>query len=241
MPSYNNNLEDPLDLYIFRPIASLMVDPLHKLGLRPSNVTTISLIFAFISPILYIFNFIWLAALFYFIYYVLDCTDGQLARKYNQCSFFGAVYDWNKDHLVGLVFLIAFLFNSNYHGLLSILLLVMPMLLHIGTLDAITNLQATGSFKMKTNSTENNKNLFYGYYEFSKYICYSFFNLFFCNSSISKIYESIRFIRYFGTGIFTISIIFSMIHLEVISFFISLCIVISCILIFILNKGFKKK
>lgn len=235
MPSYSKNLEDPLDLYIFRKIANILVDPLHKMGLSPSNITTISLFFSFLSPVFYLYNHLIIAVFFYFIYYVLDCVDGQVARKYNQCSFFGAVYDWNKDHIVGLIFLITFLLKSDYYAVFTILVLIFPMLLHIGTLDAVSNFEKTKSFEI--NYLEKNKSgLFYKYYFFSKKICYNCFYYFFYKIKNDKIFRSINFIKYFGTGIFTILIFLSIIKLQLISFIISILLLLICLIIFIFNK-----
>jgi len=240
MPSYNKNLEDPLDLYIFRKIANILVDPLHKMGLSPSNITTISLFFSFLSPVFYLYNHLIIAVIFYFIYYVLDCVDGQVARKYNECSFFGAVYDWNKDHIVGFLFLLTFFLKSDYYAFFSILLFIFPMLLHIGTLDAVSNFEKTNSFKSK--SVENQKNgLFYRYYFFSKNICYYSFYYFFYKIENKKIFKSIELIKYFGTGTFTILIFLSILGLQKLSFFISFIIITICFIINVINNLTKKK
>lgn len=240
MPSYNKNLDDPIDLFFFRKIANILVDPLHKLGLTPSKITSISLIFAFISPILYIFDYLLVSLFFYFIYYVLDCVDGQVARKYNQCSFFGAAYDWNKDHLVGLVFFITFLLKNDVYAFWSILLLIYPMLLHIGTLDALSNYEKYGKFEQK-DTEYNSNNLFYKYYFLSKKICYYSFYFFFYKLQDKKIFDSVKIIKFFGTGAFTILICLSILGLQKLSFFISFIIISICLIIKIKNNFNKIK
>lgn len=234
MPSYNKSIDDPLDVYIFRKMASVLVDPLHHMGLSPSKITSVSLVLASLSPIFYLYDELIAASILYLIYYILDCADGQVARKFDQCSKFGAVYDWNKDHLVGLFLVIAFFLKSDYFSLLLILIFIYPMLLHVGTLDALTNYEKTSNFYVKT-EMETETGLFYKYYSFSRKICYYSFSLFFHQTKLEKIFQSARVIRYFGTGIFTVLIILSISGLGKISFLTGLATVIICVIIRLVN------
>lgn len=99
-----SNLENPIDdllIHVCEPLNKV----LRKLYLNPNDITTLSLIFGFLSIVyLYKGNGV-LAATFYFISYMFDCADGLYARKYMMCTKFGDLYDHIKDWTVNILFI----------------------------------------------------------------------------------------------------------------------------------------
>lgn len=105
-------LENPIDALIYGT-ADFTVTFLHKMGLKPNDITTLSFISGIISIyFLYIKKFPE-AALIYFISYYFDCLDGYMARKYKQISVFGDYYDHITDVLVNGLFIYTFFTHSN--------------------------------------------------------------------------------------------------------------------------------
>ena len=239
MPDYDKNIDDPLDAFIFRKAADLIVDPLHNLGLSPSQVTTVSVLFAAMSSIAFLMNHSWIAACYFLIYYILDCADGQLARKFNQTSFFGEVYDWNKDHLVGTLFFMIFIFKVPTAAI-AIALMFYPMLLNIATLDAVTNLSKNRPADF-ARSPERNDGIWYGYFLKSKIACANTFRMFFGKCNDNFIYQSAKLIRFFGTGTFTVLMVISMLGYPGIFLTSSLMILAACMAVFVLSRLHKRK
>ncbi len=105
-------LENPIDALIYGT-SDFTVTFLHKMGLKPNDITTLSFISGIISIyFLYIKKFPE-AALIYFISYYFDCLDGYMARKYKQISVFGDYYDHITDVLVNGLFIYTFFTHSN--------------------------------------------------------------------------------------------------------------------------------
>ena len=105
-------LENPIDALIYGT-SDFTVTFLHKMGLKPNDITTLSFISGMISIyFLYIKKFPE-AALIYFISYYFDCLDGYMARKYKQISVFGDYNDHITDVLVNGLFIYTFFTHSN--------------------------------------------------------------------------------------------------------------------------------
>lgn len=236
MPDYDKTIDDPLDAFVFRRLADKVVDPLHSIGLTPSQITTISIVFALSSIALMIIGIPYAAMLCFLAYYILDCADGQVARKFNQTSFFGEVYDWNKDHIIGTLLLILFFFTDKV-AFLSTLLMLYPMVLNIATLDAITNYRNGKKFT-EFRVPQQTDGLWYGYFNSSKRVCRSAFANFFGKSNEKFVNESARLIRFFGTGTFTVITCLSMIGYS--GFSLSVAFVITLCCVFLKLKSFDK-
>ena len=67
-------------------------------------------------------------SILYLLGYFFDCIDGRLARKYNQGSIFGMVFDSSSDIVTNYLLLITYIFKfykkDNFKYLLSILIAV---------------------------------------------------------------------------------------------------------------------
>ena len=105
-------MENPIDniIYIFVELAAPYV---HKMGLSPNMITTLSVLCSIIS-IYYLYQYLFLISIaFYILSYFCDCLDGYVARKYNMISKFGDIYDHVSDVVSFVTYLaILYLINS---------------------------------------------------------------------------------------------------------------------------------
>ncbi len=96
-------LEEPADLWLYRPLAFLLVKGLTPFPVSANQVSVASLIFGVASGALFARGTLAAdaaAAAAYFVCNVLDCADGQLARVRGTGSVFGYVVDGWIDHIV---------------------------------------------------------------------------------------------------------------------------------------------
>ncbi len=111
------NLENPIDLVLINSCDKI-APYFHKTGHTPNIITTYSLIFGLLainaiyagSPNTYVIYMI--------ISYFFDCLDGHMARKYNQVSRLGDLYDHVKDNILLLATLILALKGSSRKNVL---------------------------------------------------------------------------------------------------------------------------
>ena len=96
-----NEVEERLDLLLYRPLAFLVARCLQTSPVSPNAVTGASLLFAILSAALF-----WrgdttgmlFGAASYFLCNVLDCADGQLARLQGTASPYGYLLDGAADY-----------------------------------------------------------------------------------------------------------------------------------------------
>jgi len=111
-------VEEIFDLYFYRPLAFLLVKAIYNTNITPNQLTVISMIFGIIGGISYSFGnhkaYI-TGAIFYLLYNVVDCSDGQLARLKKNGTTVGRILDGVADYVVSvaLYFGIAFGFANN--------------------------------------------------------------------------------------------------------------------------------
>lgn len=95
-------LEEPLDMVLYRPLAFVIVRAVRNLPVTANQVSIASLIAGVAAGLCF-----WqgtpqgylIGAICYFLCNVLDCADGQLARLRNTKSFIGYVLDGTIDAL----------------------------------------------------------------------------------------------------------------------------------------------
>ena len=95
--------------YISYPLSNIFVPLFYNLGFTPNLVTTLTLILRIIA----IYNFYHkknytLIIILFFISWITDGIDGQLARNYNMKSKFGSYYDLSVDILTIFSFIIIY-------------------------------------------------------------------------------------------------------------------------------------
>ena len=93
--------ENPIDNLIYIIVEKL--DPIfYRLNFTPNIITTLSLITGLLSGY-YFYKDNILCIPLYILSYILDCSDGYFARKYNMVTTFGDYYDHISDVIKSIV------------------------------------------------------------------------------------------------------------------------------------------
>lgn len=98
-------VEEVLDLIIFRPPAFLLVKLIYQTSITPNQITWVSLFFGVFGAFLITFGTataFTFAAISFIIYNILDCSDGQLARLQNSGTLTGRIVDGFADYIVAV-------------------------------------------------------------------------------------------------------------------------------------------
>jgi len=182
MRKIERKYENPID-NVLLDIIEAVSPTFYKLGFNANGITTLSLIFGLLSIFFLYKGSIYLFMISYSISYFFDCMDGYFARRYKFVSKFGDYYDHIKD-------------MSVFIGLLIIIFLkyrCSPITLIIGTIvlvvfSIIMNMYLGCQEKIyaKTKSDESPT------LEHLK------------NTCPGDPENSIKYLRYFGTGTYAI-------------------------------------
>jgi hypothetical protein len=98
-------VEEILDLLVFRPPAFLFVKLIYQTRITPNQITWISLFFGVFGAFLISLGTAtgyFIAAICFIIYNILDCSDGQLARLQNSGTVTGRIVDGSADYIVAV-------------------------------------------------------------------------------------------------------------------------------------------
>jgi CDP-L-myo-inositol myo-inositolphosphotransferase len=110
----------PVDRYIIRPPASLIVRAVFKTSVTPNQLTACSFIFSLIAGLAYFLGtpaFFTLGGVLVMISMIFDCADGMLARAKNMTSRYGAYLDIFLDRISDFVVLLGASFGySRFTG-----------------------------------------------------------------------------------------------------------------------------
>jgi phosphatidylglycerophosphate synthase len=187
--SKDENPIDNLNIYVADKISPFF----KSLGFSPNGITTLSLLFGMLSIyFLYKDYNVWWFAIAYYISYFFDCMDGFYARKYSMVTKFGDAYDHIKDVTVtiGVLTVLYFKNRSCPSKVLWIVAAVFFLSLflsmaHLGCQEKIYNKEGESDALL-----------------FTKNLC----------PGDPK--ESIKFLRYFGCGTFTLIVIGLVVYIE---------------------------
>ncbi|MBK7581778.1 MAG: CDP-alcohol phosphatidyltransferase family protein [Myxococcales bacterium] len=114
-------VEEPVDVWIHRPLAYVLSKLLYPTPISPNLVTMISIAFGLTGAYCFFASFahhMLLGGLAIFISAIFDCADGQLARMRGTSSLFGRMLDGVADLVVSIaavgggIFVIWSKFNS---------------------------------------------------------------------------------------------------------------------------------
>ena len=98
-------VEEPPDVYFFRPLAFLLVKGIYRTNITPNQLTLVSMFVGILSGISFGIGrpaaVAWGAGLFGFSI-VLDCADGQLARLKKNGTRLGRILDGMVDYIVSV-------------------------------------------------------------------------------------------------------------------------------------------
>jgi hypothetical protein len=98
-------VEEILDLFIFRPPAFLLVKLIYRTSITPNQITWLSLFFGVFGAFLISLGNAtgyFIAGICFIIYNILDCSDGQLARLQNSGTLTGRIVDGSADYIVAV-------------------------------------------------------------------------------------------------------------------------------------------
>ena len=182
--------ENFIDNYLI-DICEYMSSYIHKLGITPNIITTLSLICGLSAAALLYNKYYYSACVLWIVSYYLDNLDGYIARKYNQTSKIGDYY----DHIaVSIKFLtelfVLYKLNSHKFYEVSIVLFIFLMLMmgHIGCQERYYNKNESDSLG------------------FTKQMCP-------VNSfKIKTVPDAINITKYFGCGTFNLMIVLSFLY-----------------------------
>lgn len=159
------------------------------LHFTPNTLTTISLILGLLACFYFYKQYFIVAGILYFVSYCYDVLDGNYARKYNMVSNFGDIYDHFKDVFVNIVLFFVFIKYSklrNKVNLLIFLFLVTAILF----MFIIVNLGCKEVYASKNRKDTSN------FLSFSRKFC------------SKKMYNNLKYVRFLGTGLFSLWITF---------------------------------
>jgi phosphatidylglycerophosphate synthase len=107
-------VEEVFDLYIYRPLAFLLVRAVYKTKITPNNITFIAILMGLTAGYFYSLGkpvYFKAGALFYLAFNILDCSDGQLARLKKNGNHIGRLIDGIGDYIATLAVYIGIAFG----------------------------------------------------------------------------------------------------------------------------------
>jgi phosphatidylglycerophosphate synthase len=96
-------VEEAVDLFFYRPLAFLLVKSIYKTKITPDQLTLGAIILGLTGGFFYAFGLRQtsiIGALFYILFIILDCSDGQLARLKKNGTKIGRLLDGIADYIV---------------------------------------------------------------------------------------------------------------------------------------------
>jgi phosphatidylglycerophosphate synthase len=96
-------VEEVVDLFFYRPLAFLLVKSIYKTKITPDQLTLGAIVLGLTGGFFYAFGLRQtsiIGALFYILFVILDCSDGQLARLKNNGTKIGRLLDGIADYIV---------------------------------------------------------------------------------------------------------------------------------------------
>jgi phosphatidylglycerophosphate synthase len=124
-------VEEIIDLIFYRPIAFLLVKSIFKTKITPDHLTIAAIIMGLAGGFFYAsglhLGYI-LGALFYLLFNIFDCSDGQMARLKKNGTSIGRLLDGVADYIAAIAIYagIAFGYSKNSeHPLLILILLLL--------------------------------------------------------------------------------------------------------------------
>jgi hypothetical protein len=96
-------VEEVVDLFFYRPLAFLLVKSIYKTRITPDHLTLGAIVMGLTGGFLYAFGLRQTStagAIFYILFVILDCSDGQLARLKKNGTKIGRLLDGIADYIV---------------------------------------------------------------------------------------------------------------------------------------------
>jgi phosphatidylglycerophosphate synthase len=105
-------VEEIFDLIFYRPVAFLFVRAVYKTDLTPNGISKAAILMGVIAGCFYSLGqlvYFRIGALFYVLFNILDCSDGQLARLKKNGTPVGRIIDGISDYLAAIAVYIGIL------------------------------------------------------------------------------------------------------------------------------------
>jgi hypothetical protein len=193
------------DNLLFFPLSDLIVTPLRNIGLTPNHVTALSTI-STLSTIYFLHNQqIEYACTAYFIGYLLDCVDGNMARKYKMGSKLGAAFDMISDQITNLIIFIYLIYTKGYNNWYIPTIIVVGYLCSfaMGISDALLSYnknQSDNFYKYIYDDFKDEDGLIYKLYLFANKCMYDNYKLYFKTYDEQKLKKYLLLLKEFGPG-----------------------------------------
>jgi len=88
-----------LTVFVFDPLIRLVIPLPLRLGLSPNQVTMVAAAVSLLTAWVFLYGSLALGGLLFFLWYVIDCIDGKIARTTDRCTQFGYWLDAVTDRL----------------------------------------------------------------------------------------------------------------------------------------------
>lgn len=98
-----SEVEEFVDLIIYRPLAFLLIKLIYNTRITPDQLTLAAIVMGLIGGLFYSFGLqpsSNIGAVFFILFIILDCSDGQLARLKKNGSSMGRLLDGIADYIV---------------------------------------------------------------------------------------------------------------------------------------------
>jgi phosphatidylglycerophosphate synthase len=107
---YKNSLKMPeveevIDLVLYRPLAFLLVISVYNTKIKPDHLTLAAMVMGIAGGVFYSFGTQFdciIGAMFYLLFNILDCSDGQLSRIKKNGSPVGRLLDGIADYIAAI-------------------------------------------------------------------------------------------------------------------------------------------
>jgi phosphatidylglycerophosphate synthase len=103
-------VEEYFDLFFYRPLAFLLVKTVYRTNITPNQLTLFAVLVGMIGAVFYAKgspDHFTLGAIFFMLYNIIDCSDGQLARIKKNGSNAGRIIDGLADYITTAAIFIA--------------------------------------------------------------------------------------------------------------------------------------
>jgi phosphatidylglycerophosphate synthase len=107
---YKNSLkmaevEEIIDLILYRPLAFLLVISVYRTKIKPDHLTLTAMVMGIVGGFFYSFGShltCIIGAIFYLLFNIFDCSDGQLARIKKNGTSIGRILDGIADYIAAI-------------------------------------------------------------------------------------------------------------------------------------------
>lgn len=142
--------ENPFDNAVIDIAEWLNIHLFRPLNYTPNMITTMSLIMGLASVLLFHYHYYLSSIVLFITAYILDCADGNYARRYNMETSFGDYYDHVSDVSKIIALMVVIMIHPMSHSIkvmfiTGLLIFSMLSMFHLGCQETIYN--PTGSHR----------------------------------------------------------------------------------------------